>query len=342
MRLIHLSDFHITKSGVRDTEHIVKAIVKDIEVYHENKKIDFIMFTGDFVDKGGNSFNSITEGFQNFEKIVINPLLESLDLTKDRFLFVPGNHDLDKTLDSPFIEDGIKGRLTEEEKVVNFIDNNKNNEGIQRVVPFKNFEEKFHDNTSNKKITNFQSTYNYVLDDGLKVGVAAFNTSWRCYDSDADYKNIILGRRQVSDAQRELENSNFKIALMHHQLDYLIPFDMDSVKPHIEREFDLILCGHVHTGSNYTTTSVFGGALTSIAPANVISNTFKHDQKHLNGYSIIDYDFSEKCFVVHNRKYSQDHGRYISNIDLGPDDNGKMIYPAHKKEIHVTTKKKKK
>lgn len=342
MRLIHLSDFHITKSGVKDTEQMVKEIVKDIELqtYKEEKKVDFILFTGDLIDRGGSSFKSITEGFETFEESVINPLLETLNLAKDRFLFVPGNHDLDKNADSSFIEEGFKKKLITEKDVVNLIDNNKNNEGIQRVIPFKEFERNFHTNTSNKKITNFQSTYNYILEDGMKVGIAAFNTSWRCYDSQADYKNIILGHRQVSEAQKEFENSDFKIALMHHQLDYLIPFDMESVKPHIERDFDVILCGHVHTGSNYTTTSVHGAALTSVAPSNVISNRFNHDQRHLNGYSIIDYDFPKKCFVVHNRKYSQDHGRYIPNVDLGPDDNGKMTYPASTKERRVISKKK--
>ncbi|MFM9278519.1 metallophosphoesterase [Paenibacillus jiagnxiensis] len=329
MRFVHLSDFHIKKEGIKDlSQIIVRALIRDLSEFNSQKKIDFIFFTGDLIDQGGKSFESIDRAFEEFEKNVILPLTTSLKMDMGRFIFIPGNHDIDRDADDEIDEIGLSNFLDDEPKVSGFIDKNMT-KGIKRILPFKQFEGKIHKNTVGH-ITNFHSSYIHNLE-GVEVGISAFNTAWRCYDSDKDHGNILLGTRQITESRNYIENCDIKIALMHHQFDFLKDFDIEAVKPSIEREYDMVFCGHVHKGSNYSQSDVFGEVFVSISPSNTSANIWIDDQRYLNGYAIIDYSPYEGTITVNNRKYSRNHEKYLPNVELGLQ-NGVRIYDIKKKE----------
>lgn len=328
MRFIHLSDFHIKKEGMKDLSQLIKALSEDLAILNSSKKIDFILFTGDLIDQGGKSFESINQAFLEFEKKVISPLTKTLNIDKKRFIFIPGNHDIDRNADDIYDENGLLSVLSNESAVSSFIDKN-GTKGIKRILPFKEFERYFHADTD-CKITNFHSNYIFDLN-GIKVGITAFNTAWRCYDSKKDHGIILLGKRQITESRDIIENCNIKIALMHHQFDLLNPFDMEAVKPSIERDYDMVFCGHVHRGSNYNLSGIFGDMFMSVAPSNTSDNIWNNDQRYLNGYAIVDYNDDKGTIIVSNRKYSLDHEEYLSNVELAPD-NGVKTYDIKKKE----------
>lgn len=313
---------------MKDLSQLIKALSEDLTRFNSSKKIDFILFTGDLIDQGGRSFESINQAFLEFEENVIFPLTNCINIDKNRFIFIPGNHDIDRYADDIYDENGLLTVLSNEPAVSSFIDKNET-KGIKRVLPFKEFEKEFHVE-SNCKITNFHS--NYIVDiNGTKVGITAFNTAWRCYDSNKDHGIILLGKRQITESRDFIENCDIKIALMHHQFDFLKPFDMDAVKPSIEREYDMVFCGHVHRGSNNNLSGIFGDMFMSIAPSNTSDNIWNNDQRYLNGYAIVDYNDDEGTIIVSNRKYSIDHEGYLSNVELAPD-NGVRTYDIKKKE----------
>ncbi|AFH65727.1 metallophosphoesterase [Paenibacillus caseinilyticus] len=327
MRIVHLSDFHIKNKGLKDLETFVKIpLIDDLRKYHQEKPIDLILFTGDLIDRGGNTFTSITDAFNTFDDIVIRPMLNALGLNSSRFIFIPGNHDIDRSADTKVTEDGLTSILKNVQAVSNYIDEN-NIEGIKRILPFKEFERKFHI-SSNAQITNYHS--NYIVEiEGIKIGISAFNTAWRCYDSETDYQKIVLGVRQISEARDFLSACDFKIALMHHQIDYLAEFETDIVSTQISKDYNILFCGHVHKGSNYSKSAIAGDIIISIAPANAPDNIWNNDQRYNNGYSIIDYG-NEHC-IIHNRKYSINHDEYIPNTDLAKE-NGVFKYELKKKQ----------
>ncbi len=332
MRIVHLSDFHINNNSIKDTsDFITKALIVDLKEYNNDKKIDLILFSGDLIDKGGISFNNkIDEAFRKFEEVIISPILTSLKLDKSNFIFVPGNHDIDRSADSKNIEAGLQNNLNNIEAVLNHIDSGKT-EGINRVLPFKNFEIEFHSSQSSG-ITNYQSCFILQIN-GKKVGVTGFNTAWRCYDSDKDYKNIVLGVRQISEAAKVIENCDVKIALSHHQLDCLADFDLQVVQPYIEKDYDMLFCGHIHKGSSFSRNSVSGDIFVSIAPSNSGGNLWSNDRRHINGYSIIDYDFNTKNYTVHNRKYSNIQRTYVANTDLAPNNGVAVLYNKEQNNV---------
>lgn len=316
MRIVHLSDFHFSNNTKTDfIEHCCKPLISDLKAFHENKAIDLIVFSGDLIDKGGLSFNKNIElAFVTFEKEVIQLIMESLNLAKDRFVFVPGNHDIDRSADSSRIEKGMFGSLISTDEANHYI-NEDSLEGAQRIKKFKEFEQSYYSGTDHL-VSNFSSSFSFMID-GVKVGVSSINSAWRCWDSDTDKDRIIIGERQVSNAIKQIEDSKIKIAVIHHPFDWLAPFEKKQIEKMIQKSYDLVFFGHVHEGESLFKTNMFGSLFVSIAPSNWSGNIRSDNMNFLNGYSIIDYVQDE--VIVHARRYSYNKDKFIPDNDRGDD-----------------------
>ena len=56
MRLIHLSDIHLSKANFHEfSHHYINSLISDLKYYHNSISVDLIIITGDLVDKGGHS-----------------------------------------------------------------------------------------------------------------------------------------------------------------------------------------------------------------------------------------------------------------------------------------------
>jgi len=331
MRLVHLSDLHLGSIMEIDTKRLMNALIEDLLGFHQSKKIDLLFITGDLIDKGGSNFKEggIKEAFIEFEKLVLNPLIESFKITKEQIIFIPGNHDIDRNADSKEIQSGLKTELNGDIKKANYKIDNNNYEGIKRVFTFKDFESNFHkDYKGYCCITKFHS--HYILEvDGVKVGINALNTAWRCYDDD-DYNYIILGERQISSFEK-LKECNLRIALMHHSPDFLPDFERESIVDELQGDYDILLCGHIHKGKNYSKTTVNGSLFTSIVPINSAQNMWSTDKEYENGYSIID-SYEDKI-IVYNRSYVGIGKGFNLNPKLSEKDSlyGAVEYPSKRK-----------
>jgi predicted MPP superfamily phosphohydrolase len=323
MRVVHLSDFHLDKNKLKDmSQFTLKALIKDLKSYHEQKPIDIIAFTGDLIDKGGTSFKDTEEGFFSFTSMVIDPICSELNIHRERFLFVPGNHDINKNLDKKTGEIGLKNALTSTELVNEYIEDN-DETGRNRMKPFKEFEEVFYSSISNGEyqLTDFGSSFIIETDKYGTVGISCLNSAWRCYDSSHDKNQIILGERQVTTSLQFIENCDIKIALTHHPLDWLADFEREDIEAIITREYDMLFCGHVHSGSSWSKSGMNNSLFYSIAPANWAAQIRSSDRKYANGYSIIDFNKGEGNITVSHRRYSYRKNSYDPNTDLG-DNNG--------------------
>ena len=248
MRILHLSDMHYMKDSDNNFEmNLLNPMLEDLRKLADEKVFDLIIYSGDLVDKAGKSFeNDLTLGLMEFEQNVIEPLLNALNLDKSRFIIVPGNHDIERDLDSKIIEKGLLAELNTYKTVADFMAERRKNdnwEGIKRIKTFKEFEKEFYNRDD---ISKFETTH--ICETGNKIGIAALNTSWRCYDSKIDKGNIILGESQIDNALKEFKDKscNLKIAVLHHPIDELHPFEVKDIENKICREFDIVFSGHVH------------------------------------------------------------------------------------------------
>ncbi|WP_282156340.1 metallophosphoesterase [Cytobacillus gottheilii] len=325
MRILHLSDFHIDFNNLEDLKnYVINPLKRDLQKSNNEKKIDMVAFSGDLVDKGGLSFNHDIElAFLTFQEEVIEPLLNAIHLPLDRFFFVPGNHDIIRSADKEHTELGLLHLLKNSEKVNSFIDSGEE-DGIKRVLPFKSFERAyFYNFNGHYEYSNYQSTFRWNLE-SFQIGVTCFNSSWRCYDSQKDYQNIIIGERQVTRPRDIISDCDIKIGIIHHPLDELAPFEAKQIEGMLIKDYDILLFGHVHEGNNYTKSNILGSTVISVAPSNWTTNVRNKNIDFMNGYSLIDFIKGSHVEITH-KKYSHTKESFVPNTDLG-DDSGKTIY----------------
>ena len=252
MRIIHFSDFHLSKdpAHINKSQRLMEKFQeKLVQINHENK-IDLIVFSGDMINQGGKGFDSIGQGFQTFKLLLLDKLMSSLNLPSERFVFVPGNHDVDRNLDNEYVEKGLASELVTTEAIEKFYSSSSAITAMNRIVPFKAFEKEYYANTllENYIYTNFQSNLKYSID-GKKIGVTLLNTAWRCWGSSTDKGRILLCQNQITDSLSFLEDCDIKIAVAHHSYNWLNDLESVAVEKLITKEYDIFLCGHTHSGS---------------------------------------------------------------------------------------------
>ncbi|WJE54850.1 metallophosphoesterase [Bacillus cereus] len=326
MRIVHISDFHLDSNSIEDLRnYIVKPLKEDLLEFHNSREIDLILFSGDMVDKGGASFKGDTMlAFYTFQEEVIEPLMENIGLPLERFFMVPGNHDVNRVLDNEITEAGLTTILKSSDKVNNFIDSEETN-GISRVLPFKDYEKEFYQDFSGElKLSNYQSAFKLQIKD-IAVGITCFNSSWRSYDSDTDFQKIIIGERQITRARDVIQDCQIKIGMVHHPLDELAPFESKQIQQMIMKDYDILLCGHVHEGSSWAKTNSIGTMLISVSPANWTTNVRTKNSDFANGYSIIDINKEDGKIVTYHRRYSHNKEKFVKNTDMG-DENGQTDF----------------
>lgn len=315
MRIIHLSDIHLDNSNLKDCNIFMQALINDLNNLKKEKAIDLLFITGDLIDKGGKSFGDIASAFQNFEKVIIDPMVQ-IGITPNRIYFVPGNHDIDRNADSMETELRLAASLENSDRVNAFIDSG-NEEEIRRILAYKSFEKDFHENEYpylKKTITNFHSSY-IININGANVGINCLNTAWRCYDSKNDKNRILLGERQITDGYEDIKACDLKIALIHHSIDWLNEFETDFIESFISSHYDLVFCGHVHKNGSAKTSNIYGEYFLSVAPQNGIRNLRNNDSRYINGYTIIDYAV-DKITAMY-RKYVHNGTKFVPNEDYG-------------------------
>lgn len=312
MRIIHLSDFHL-ESEVLDLrkKKLINALLKDLNgrINHET----IFTFTGDLIDKGGIGFNDKELAFLHFEEMFINPIIDRYNYKKDNFFIVPGNHDVVRIDDEKFSEIGLSISLNSRESINDFIDRNKaKGSYLAKINLFKDFEKCFYEAFTDKQLSTFDSNFIIKINDEL-IGIACLNSAWRCYDNN-DKGKLIIGEQQVLNALDYIKDCNIKIALVHHSFDWLLEIDSKIVKPIIEKEFDLILSGHVHSSNGYLESGFWGKIFNSVAASTIAD--YSIEREYSNGYCIIDF-VKNSSVSVEYRKYDEKNDKFILDTEKG-------------------------
>lgn len=108
MRILHFSDFHLNGKSIEEAKLILGYMNDALAVIQSEQKIDLVLFSGDMLDRGGNGFTNLKDGFETFHKVIITPLMKSIGLSESRFIFTPGNHDIDRNADSRRMEKDLE------------------------------------------------------------------------------------------------------------------------------------------------------------------------------------------------------------------------------------------
>jgi len=126
MKILHISDLHYIKNRSEKKIDKYKKIIETLK----DKEIDLILFTGDLVDR---KKSKLEDGYNFLMKNIVNPLSSKIYLCC-------GNHDIDRVKISDMFKGHIN-RLDTEEKISNFIMENKNNDFKNSIKHIKEYNE---------------------------------------------------------------------------------------------------------------------------------------------------------------------------------------------------------
>lgn len=305
MRILHLSDFHLSNNVLEQdkAKMMVLKIIEAIKPYNKEKKIDFIFFSGDAVNQGGKSFGDINLAFSKFLEIFIKPLISALGLDKSHFIMSAGNHDIDRDADPEMMDVGVSTTCKDEESVEDFLSKPTWLSNVRRIQAFYDFEKSFYgNNTDCLNITPLQSCFKFREKDKV-IGICCLNSAWRCYRSSNDKDHILMGCKQIKDSLPFLSDCDVKIAMSHHHYSWMCDFEKDELDKLIISNFDMYLCGHTHSSNEELTIRSIGKTFKIVA-SGILSHNFLVQDKYENGFSIIDYDTDVYKFI--QTKFAQD------------------------------------
>lgn len=309
--ILHFSDFHLDGEHINEAKNLLTFMCNSLK--EKKGLIDLIVFTGDMINKGGHGFGSIDEAFKKFEEIVITKLCETLSLSKERFIFVPGNHDIDQKAiprygDKEIDEDFNLG----EEYVFNFMKESDVERYTERMKAVKTFEKEYYTSLYTQdtySYNRFQS--NFKLDiNGVKVGITSLNSIWR--SSATDEGRIVLGLCQIDESVSFISDCEIKIAATHYRYDKLKEFERDLMKRKLADEYDVFFSGHTHSNHVEFVCEANGSSFLDVnTSGSLTTNEYKNDENHKNAFQVITIYPGEKveacvCRQIDGGKFYQD------------------------------------
>jgi 3',5'-cyclic AMP phosphodiesterase CpdA len=316
IRILHISDFHLNGKYVDDAKTLLQNMLDAIE--NANLQIDLVIFSGDMIDKGGKDFSGgITEALNTFKTEIIDEICSKLKLTIERFVFTPGNHDVNTKKANELTDIGIETTyMTEESKVSTFIKNPDlfRSQYFQRIEDVKEFEKGCYESIM-KDDYNYDllaSNFKYLIKD-IKIGVTSLNSSWR-YNDESKRKNlIVLGCDQITDSHPKIKDCQLKLAVTHYDYTELPEFEQETVKNMIAQNYDVLFVGHTHSSSvEFINTSSGASLLHMKTAGSLIGNKYISSIEYQNAFHILSY-YPDHIDVV---LFEQKMDSFLSKINL--------------------------
>ena len=290
VRILHLSDVHASSSNASAMAERIRALSAALQ--RENLLPDIVVFTGDAANKGKVSEYSI------FHDKIVSPLLTSLGITSERFVIVPGNHDVDRDRIDALAQAGLTHFISKPEEMDDLWRKDHRQKLLLRMQSFYDFVTK----------NNYVSKSTVIEVNGVSVGFACLNSAWLSA-SDQDKWQIAITRAQIEDAYQIIENADLRIALWHHPLTWLHESDAARVKSQMFQKFEICLTGHLHDDDGSTVIAPDGRSQLFTCPA-------LHAKGEQAGAMSYEVDISTRTFIVHAFRWNDKKATFVRNTDF--------------------------
>lgn len=320
LRIMHISDLHFIYQDY-DQGIVLASLLEEFRASRDAQPIDIIIFSGDLVNSGEHDIQ-----FSEARKAFIDPTLAIYGLDVSRFFIVPGNHDISKKAveSNVWLEKGLSSDLTSLDKVNSFIDKTMSGDpstavAFERLENYNKFLKTLKTEVPLLSASNLQ-TYKVVIN-SVTIGVACFNSAWRCtgLENDADKGKLIIGERSIDKAIESLQGCDVTLAIFHHPTDYLMASEAEPVESRLLAGFDFLFYGHVHSTKPNIRQSPRGKAFFSQGGC-LYSN-----RKYHNGFQIIEIDLENQIGRVLAKSYFDGPRKFRKAIDV-LDENGQLSF----------------
>lgn len=229
---LHLSDLHFQyHNDSFESTFVYDKLLEDLK--HIESLIDCVFITGDIAYSGKEEeYKIATEFFHNVSA--------SLNIPKNRFFFVPGNHDILRNDTMPYVTK-ITDNIRDEKDLSGLL-------GNKQLLDL--FLSKFHNYYAFMKDFIESSSYGLsytenICINGVDVSVVGLNSAWTS-TTVQEKGRILLGERQVLEAYSKIKTPQITFTLLHHPVNYFQDEDSIRVESLINRRSDFVLYGHIH------------------------------------------------------------------------------------------------
>lgn len=331
---LHLSDLHCGSGKAAEefnSKVVVSSLWKDIAFQiAKGLQPDFAVVTGDIAYRGKQE-----EYFQAKESF-FEPLLRVTSLPKEQLFVVPGNHDLDWALIDDVMADGMRGLLTDRDRITRFLEPARDRRlAFCKFDAYAEFVNSYFEGAL--VFGDRQYYYSRVIEvQGQQIAIVGLNSAWMsacCRDIHGkaeDQGNLLIGERQLAEALEGTEGSDLRVALLHHPIDWLHETDRFWITKQLSTQCDFVLHGHWHHPDVIYTYTPSGQAVYIPAGAIYVERSYP------NGYNIVQFDTETRGVRVHLRRYNDERGEWMKDIQsTGETRNGVFEFTLFKEDTPI-------
>lgn len=308
---LHVSDFHFRAAGDTFSQTVAaEALIRDVaERRSDRGDPSFAVVTGDL------AFSGRVDEYE-----VARPLLGRLAVAAGvdpaSFYFVPGNHDVDRTV-QPLAFAGACTVLASEADVDRVLAGEEVAPLRDRQAAFWNFVDTF---TTGQSRTPTVQGLGYVATPTIgrfRFAVVGLNSAWLS-GRNAEEMQLLVGERQVIEAAEIVAKSDptLVLALAHHPIEWMREWDQGVCRAKLLAVSDIFHRGHLHQPD----LTLSGGPA---SPCLTIAAGSSHSTRFYgNSYNWVDLDIAAGRCTVRPHRYDPSLGRYepgqpvIAALDL--------------------------
>lgn len=297
LRWLHLSDFHVGKDDYVQAK-LFGYILKNIrEKMQAGTGPDMVFITGDIAHSG----NPVE--YKLFTDEFFRPLLAALG-HGDKVFLVPGNHDVDRKkavvaarYDAPDVvshlfDNTVEGADHRKSLLPRF--DAYSNAAMSKLVPSVN---------SNWLYTQ-EGVYTHTLTiRNLSIGILGLNTAWLAKGGEEDRHKMSPGKPLVEAGLEKLANSDVKIVLGHHPLEWLRDDEIEPFRSFFGYNHVIYLHGHLHRADGRCKESGDKAFLPIQAGASFQART---DERWINQILWCELDYSRRLVKVEPLTWSRE------------------------------------
>ena len=260
--------------------------------------LQFIIVTGDIAFSGQSREYDIASEF-------FVSLARELGLDPQRISIVPGNHDVDRSLQT-YMHQGVRFALTNQQTVDDFLSRKAERvQLMERQSAFCQFRDGLVAFSSVEETEDGLARVRLFDTNGLRICVLELNSAWLSGSNDQP-GNLLIGERQVIGALAlaDQHRPHLTVASSHHPTDWLAEFDQLSCHNRLDPQIDIFHHGHIHRHQ----------ASVMLLPDSEclhLGAGSSHETRHYrNSYNLVEYDVGNAICRIRQFEYIVDSGSF--------------------------------
>lgn len=328
---LHLSDLHFTEMQ-NDQIRSSRDIIEHLRMMQSEIKPDFVFVTGDIAKEGREKEYAL------YADNIVEPIVSLYgENFRDKIIAVPGNHDLDRSINDAF----NKEKLAKPDLM--YFEVGERHLASRKIVVdrFKNFIV----NSQCSMAVEFSQNKGYFLRrqqfGSSSVAVIGLNTAWLC-DGDKDYGALTPGFQLTKAALTEAKDADIKIVLGHHPIDWFHTSQQTALKSMFAENKIIYLHGHMHRENGTTHVNGAGEFLSIQSGA---AWQAPESSKWINGFmwAVLDltaqqvkiqpysWSFENQCWHLNGTNFHESHRQGEWWVFNAPTGKKKVDYTAKKR-----------